>query len=104
MTQYPGKSWDVVQRIRTLKKIEKFLVEKNDPCGELSNVKAIIAAYQKGELEWNDKTTYWGQGRMIAEPYKFSWADFRKFNTAENRGDGGFWVEGVGRGQFPRSI
>ena len=93
----------MVQRIQTLEKIEKFLVEKKDPCKELPNVKAILVAYKNGELEWNDKTTYWGQGRMIAEPFQFAWSDFRKFNTAENRGDGGFWVEGVSCGRFLRS-
>jgi len=32
---------------------------------------------------------------MIAGGEPFSFKTFAKLNTSENRGDGGFWVEGV---------
>ncbi|KAJ6014988.1 hypothetical protein N7540_009579 [Penicillium herquei] len=32
---------------------------------------------------------------MIAGSSIFSWEDFRRLNKKENRGDGGFWVEGT---------
>ncbi|KAJ5733424.1 hypothetical protein N7493_002210, partial [Penicillium malachiteum] len=101
MKQYPGKDWAVIERIGVLEVIEDYLVGIKDPCGELKNVRAIIAAYQSGELEVNGKATYWGQGKMVAGPSVFMMEDFRRYNTAENRGDGGFWVEGMSKSQKP---
>ncbi|KAJ5730256.1 uncharacterized protein N7483_004764 [Penicillium malachiteum] len=94
MAQYPGKDWDVIQRIAILEAIENYLVKEKDPCGELKNVRAIIEAYKNGDLELNGKASYWCQGKMIGGPSVFAWEDFRRLNTEENRGDGGFWVEG----------
>jgi len=78
-----------------LQKIAAHLKKIKDPYKELVNVEAILAAYKAGKLEWNDNATYWCQGKMIAGPSPFSFEDFGKLNTEENRGDGGFWVEGV---------
>ncbi|KAJ5721220.1 uncharacterized protein N7483_009154 [Penicillium malachiteum] len=66
-----------------------------DPAGKVPNVIAIIAAYQSRQLEWDGLTTYWAQGEMIGGPSPFAWSDFRRLNTQENRGNGGFWVEGI---------
>ena len=85
----------MVNRIGCLQRIEKHLIKTEDPCKELPNVRAIIEAYRSGELAWDENTTYWCQGKKIAGPSIFSWDDFRKYNTKENRGHGGFWVEGV---------
>lgn len=97
MKQYPGKTWEVVQRIEALQKIETHLRKIKDPLKELPNVLGVMKAYKKGQLEWEDNqsATYWCQGRMIAGPEQFSFERFRELNTSENRGDGGFWVEGV---------
>ncbi|KAJ5703937.1 hypothetical protein N7493_011075 [Penicillium malachiteum] len=93
--QYRGRSWEVIQRIGSLQIIAAHLEERGDPLGELPNVYAIIWAYENGQLQWDDNATYWCQGRMIAGPSPFSWDDFRSLNTQENRGHGGFWVEGI---------
>ncbi|KAK5806214.1 hypothetical protein VI817_000472 [Penicillium citrinum] len=97
MKQFPGKSWEVIQRLETLRTIQTYLKANDDPCKELPNVGAIIAAYEAGTLEWNDNATYWCQGKMIGGPSPFSFETFHILNTAENRGDGGFWVEGIYR-------
>lgn len=94
-SQNPGKSWEVIQRLESLETIKSHLEEKGDPCKELANVRAIIAAYKADQLQWDDRVTFWCQGKQIAGPFEFSWDDFEKFNTEENRGGGGFWVEGV---------
>lgn len=95
MAQYPGKSWDVVQRLKKLKHIAAYLEDEKDPCKELQNVYAIIAAYETGQLDWKGKATYWCQGQMIYGPKLFSWEDFYALNTKEHRAGGGFWVEGI---------
>lgn len=85
----------MIQRIGALQQIAAQL-KKKDPCKELVNVEAVLEAYESGKLEWNDDATYWCQGKMIAGPSPFSFEDFARLNTDENRGDSGFWVEGVG--------
>lgn len=95
MAQFPGRGWNEINRIGCLQLIEQHLVKTGDPCKELLNVRAIITAYENGELKWDENTTYWCQGKKVAGPSIFSWEDFRKYNTQENRGDGGFWVEGA---------
>ncbi|KAJ5261434.1 hypothetical protein N7478_012029 [Penicillium angulare] len=95
MYQYPGKSSHVIQRIGTLQVIRDHLEKIEDPCGELPNVLTILLAYKAGQLLFDDNATYWAQGRMVGGPSPFSWEDFGRLNTEENRGIGGFWVEGV---------
>ncbi|KAJ5581356.1 hypothetical protein N7450_007657 [Penicillium hetheringtonii] len=95
MKQFFGKSWEVIQRMANLQKIADHLKKIKDPYQELVNVEAILAAYKAGKLEWNDHATYWCQGKMIAGPSPFSFEDFGKLKTDENRGNGGFWVEGI---------
>ncbi|KAJ5108323.1 hypothetical protein N7456_004998 [Penicillium angulare] len=94
MKKHPGKSWEVCQRLADLQGIATYLKSIKDPHRELPNVKAIMAAYEKGKLKWDDNATYWCQGKMIAGPSVFDWQDFGRLNTKENRGDGGFCVEG----------
>ncbi|KAJ5621258.1 hypothetical protein N7528_006041 [Penicillium herquei] len=101
MKQYPGKSWPVIERLGALELIEDHLVGIEDPCGELKNVRAVIAAYQSGELDVDGKATYWGQGKMVGGPSVLIMEDFRRYNTAENRGDGALWVEGIFKSQEP---
>ncbi|KAJ5633553.1 hypothetical protein N7528_001395 [Penicillium herquei] len=90
-----NKDWGVIERLTALRTIADHLEKIKDPHGELPIVMAIIAAYENRELKWDGLTTYWAQGKMIAGPSPFAWSDFRKLNTQENRGNGGFWVEGI---------
>ena len=95
MKQFPGKSWGVIQRMQELRIVEAHLKEIKDPLKELPNVEAVLAAYEAGTLAWDGNATYWCQGKMIDGPAPFSFERFSELNTEENRGDGGFWVEGV---------
>lgn len=95
MEKYPAMGQQEIDRYLSLKRISKHLKKIGDPCKELRNVKAVMAAYQSGELKWNYLATYWCQGKMIEGPSRFLWKDFRRLNNAENRGGEGFWVEGV---------
>ena len=51
MKQYPGKTWEVVQRIEELQKIETHLRKIKDPLKELPNVLGVMKAYKKGQLK-----------------------------------------------------
>lgn len=95
MKQFPGKSWGVIQRMQELRIVEAHLKEIKDPLKELPNVEAVLAAYEAGTLAWDGNATYWCQGKMIDGPAPFSFERFSELNTEANRGDGGFWVEGV---------
>lgn len=97
MASHPGLSLETILRINKLVMIEKQVEEWGDPCKELPNIRAIITAYRAGELVWeaHSRVTYWCNGKCIQGPSEFSWDDFRKLNTKENRAGGGFWIEGV---------
>lgn len=96
MKQFPGKSWETIQRMKDLKMIKSYLEKKGDPHKELRNVRAVMRAYESGDLKSDGNATYWCRGKMIAGPKPFEMDDFKKLNTPKNRGSGGFWVEGVG--------
>lgn len=87
--------WETIQRLATLTDIAKDLTENGDPYKELENVLAIISAYENNMLRFDGQVTYWCQGKQLEDPKAFDWADVRRLNTEENRGDGGFWIEGV---------
>lgn len=95
MAEYPGVSWEVAQRLKTLKGIEEFVKGDGDKFNMMSNVLAIRKAYLSGDLQWNKGlVTYWSNGNKLAEPRPFMWNEFLELNRAHN-GDKGFWVEGV---------
>lgn len=88
--------WNTIQRLENLKIIKAKLIEQNDPCRELENIEAIIAAYESRELTFGDSTTYWCRGENLGETKGIDWEMFKRLNTKENRHGCGFWVEGVG--------
>ncbi|KAJ6109401.1 hypothetical protein N7486_001636 [Penicillium sp. IBT 16267x] len=86
----------VAQRLHSLYRILKDLTENGDDVEQIPNAKAIIAAYESGELEWFDdnRVTYWHKGKQICEPKEWDTDDFVK--AARKANGKGFWVEGVG--------
>ncbi|KAJ5088574.1 hypothetical protein N7456_012190 [Penicillium angulare] len=88
-----GLSWDVVQRINTLKALRKGL-RRSDPNKQLSNVKAILAAYRTKSLEWTGLVTYWSKGVQLSQPRPFDWDEHDVINM-HHKADKSFWVEGV---------
>lgn len=94
MQKYGGVDWDTAHRLRNLEIIARKLMEDNDPCRELVNVNAVIAAYKSKKLKFGH-TSYWAQGKILAESPMLDFDIFRALNTEKNRGKGGFWVEGV---------
>ena len=93
----PGLSWEVIQRLESLKFVQRGLEEGEDAGEQLSNVNSIIAAYRSGQLQWHKGpiVTYWSRGVQLCEPKEFSWDDFERINK-EHDGWKAFWVEGVG--------
>lgn len=90
-----GLSWEVVQRLDTLKKIQKSLEEHGDSNENLANVSALMAAYRSKKLEWHsdDTVTYWVHGKLIEGPRKIDMKELLALN--QQAGNKGFWVEGV---------
>lgn len=90
-----GLSWEVVQRLDSLKKIQKSLEEHGDRNKNGPNVSALIAAYRSKELEWfsDDTVTYWAHGKKIGGPKKINMKELLALST--KAGSKGFWVEGV---------
>ncbi|KAJ5101168.1 hypothetical protein N7456_007220 [Penicillium angulare] len=96
---YPDLSEETINRLDQLDMIEQTLFHNKDPFGELKNVQAIIAAYQSKEMEVDGNASYWCDGKRLDEVRRpFSWKDFRRLNTEENRNGGGFWAEGMFNG------
>lgn len=92
--QHNGLDWDSIQRLKELRSIKES-VEKRDPCKEIKNINAIIAAYESGALKFDGSATYWCQGKMLGKAAGFDITHVQELNTEKNRGDGGFWAEGV---------
>ncbi|KAJ6031013.1 hypothetical protein N7540_001745 [Penicillium herquei] len=94
---YSRKTYEAKIKILKAQKanVDCTLGREKRSIGRAANVRAIINAYETGQLGWEENATYWCQGRMIAGPSPFSWSDFRRLNTKTNRANGGFWVEGV---------
>ncbi|KAJ5779239.1 hypothetical protein N7457_006959 [Penicillium paradoxum] len=88
-----GLSWEVVQRLDCLKKIQDSL-EQEDPGNNLPNVRGIIAAYRTQQLTWNENfVTYWSNGNLLAGPRQLDMKEL--YGLSAKHGPKGFWVEGV---------
>ncbi|KAJ5152026.1 hypothetical protein N7492_010321 [Penicillium capsulatum] len=89
-----GLSWEVVQRLDSLKFIERRLLEKGEGEAELPNIRAIMKAYRTRQLEWTGEITYWSNGRMVGG--RADWDPDDCLAVANREGSGrGFWLEGV---------
>lgn len=92
-----GLSWEVVQRLHSLKGIETWLSDREDDVKLLSTIKEIKDAYRSGKLGWNHGlVTYWSHGQQISQPRPFNWDEFTRINKMHD-GNEGFWVEGVSK-------
>ncbi|KAJ5096847.1 hypothetical protein N7456_007568 [Penicillium angulare] len=94
-----GLSWEVVQRLDSLKFLEKRCKEDTEgiyPYNEV-NIKAIMAAYRSGEIEWyhGAKVTIWFRGEFIDGPIEFNETTISRLYDAFG-GEHGIWVEGYG--------
>ncbi|KAJ5497512.1 hypothetical protein N7463_009499 [Penicillium fimorum] len=88
-----GLSWEIVQRLDSLKKLEQILGRKDDD-DNLSNVKALMAAYRSGDLGWDrDLVSYWLNGKRLTGPKKLNIQELYSLST--EHGPKGFWVEGI---------
>lgn len=89
-----GLSWKVVQRLHSLKRIQKSFRELGNDNGNTSNVEAIMAAYRSGDLVWDSNSvTFWVHGKLIGGPRKWKMDEFLTFS--KEHGSLGVWVEGV---------
>lgn len=89
-----GLSWEVVQRLDSLKRVQKSFDELGNDSGNIPNVKAIMAAYRSGDLVWDaNSVTYWAHGKLIGGPRKNDVDEFLAFS--KEHGPHGVWVEGV---------
>ncbi|KAJ5402555.1 uncharacterized protein N7487_008451 [Penicillium crustosum] len=90
-----GLSWEVVQRLDSLKRVQKSFDELGNDSGNIPNVKAIMAAYRSGDLVWDaNSVTYWAHGKLIGGPRKNDVDEFLAFS--KEHGPHGVWVEGIG--------
>ncbi|KAJ5813132.1 hypothetical protein N7447_010155 [Penicillium robsamsonii] len=88
-----GLSWEIVQRLDSLKKLERSL-EDEDEDNNLSNVRALMTAYRSGKLIWDrESVSYWSNGGLIAGPKKLNIQEL--YSLSAKHGPTGFWVEGV---------
>ncbi|KAJ5356985.1 hypothetical protein N7517_011594 [Penicillium concentricum] len=88
-----GLSWEIVQRLDCLKKLQRSF-EARDDDDNLSNVKAIMTAYRSGKLIWDrDSVSYWSKDKLIAGPKKLDMQEF--YSLSAKHGPKGFWVEGI---------
>lgn len=95
MKEYPGLSWEAVQRISQLKAIGRWLEGNGDKFKLIPTVLAVINSYESGDLEWNaGLVSYWSHGQKVAEPRPFKAEEFMKLSK-EYKGNEGFWVEDV---------
>jgi len=90
-----GLSFDVVQRLNSLKIIKNDLETRGDPDEQLSNVRALLKAYREGKLNWSKgMVTYWSNGLQLNTPSKFNRKIHEKM-LKENNTTKSWWVEGV---------
>ncbi|KAJ5172243.1 hypothetical protein N7492_004836 [Penicillium capsulatum] len=91
-----GLSFEVVQRLDYLKRIQRDHRRLGDRYEQLPNVTALIQAYRSGQLEWSKerKVTFWSKGRQVLRLTQFDWDRFENV-ARENDGWKGFWVEGL---------
>lgn len=96
MKEYPGLDFLVIQRIKQLDEIAKWLTETKNPYEFLTIVKNVKQEYMNGTLQMNPGlVTYWSKGKRICEPRPYSDAEFTAI-SGEHDGSKAFWVEGVG--------
>ncbi|CAI7652564.1 unnamed protein product [Penicillium crustosum] len=89
-----GLSWEVVQRLDSLKRVQKSFYELGNDSDNIPNVKAIMAAYRSGDLVWDaNSVTYWAHGKLIGGPRKNDVDEFLAFS--KEHGPHGVWVEGT---------
>ncbi|KAF4766475.1 hypothetical protein N7455_005476 [Penicillium solitum] len=89
-----GLSWEVVQRLDSLKKIQASFDELGNDNGNTPNVKAIMAAYRSGDLVWDaNSVTYWAHGKLMASAKQMDMDEFLAFS--KKYGPHGVWVEGM---------
>ncbi|KAK4867624.1 hypothetical protein LT330_001134 [Penicillium expansum] len=89
-----GLSWEVVQRLDSLKKVKQSFDELGQDNGNTSNVLAIMDAYRSRRLVWDEnKVTYWVHGKMVAGPKKMDMEEF--LTLSQELGPHGIWVEGM---------
>lgn len=92
----------MIQRLESLAGIEQWLMDRNDDCELLPNVRAIAAAYRAGHLDWvQGLVTYWYDGKPLTHPRPYSPKEFLEIASAIGGGVTGFWVEGVSDSQNP---
>ncbi|KAJ5647192.1 hypothetical protein N7490_003564 [Penicillium lividum] len=108
MSNFPGRSWEVVQRLEGLLGMLDHLQRNGDDHKQMQNLAGLIMAYKKGKLQWNQGlVTYWSHGIQLCEPRPLDWDEFLRLNEQHDVHEG-FWVEGVNRprpaGQFPTVI
>ncbi|KAJ5446667.1 hypothetical protein N7445_001488 [Penicillium cf. griseofulvum] len=95
MAAEPGLSWPVVQRLEDLKLTLAWLEEGKDVHKMVDTVKAIMAQYRAGGLDWHpDFVTYWHAGVQLCLPRPFHWDEYRYIHD-KSQGHEGFWVEGI---------
>ncbi|KAF7715898.1 Uncharacterized protein PECH_005765 [Penicillium ucsense] len=103
-TENSSLSFSTVVQIKNLENLRDYLEEEGDPHEQLVNVRALIKAYRKKLLLWEDgKVTYWSKGECIHGPVDFdrTFEDVKKYNE-QCRGTS-FWVEGLnGPGSVPQ--
>ncbi|KAJ5531981.1 hypothetical protein N7494_008533 [Penicillium frequentans] len=89
----PGLDWIVIQRIETLKEIDKWLEEGGDKSKLRGNVKAVTDAYKAKKLEWTPGlVTYWSKGVQVSQPRP--WVIEENATIAMHfGGNEDFWVE-----------
>lgn len=102
MGNYPGLSWNVVNRIIQLEGVAKHL-EGRHHAGRKSEyerfqtVLAIKQAYQEGDLDLHEgHVTYWSGARRLCEPRPYEYAEMMAIHGRHGK-EGVFWVEEVGR-------
>ena len=95
MDRYPGRSYEVAQRLDELSDIQKHLILEEDEFDQLPNVRALMLHYKTGKLQWNEGlVTYWSHGKQLCQPRPFKWDEFFRVNK-KYKGYRSFWVEGV---------
>ncbi|KAJ5358668.1 uncharacterized protein N7496_011081 [Penicillium cataractarum] len=98
MGNYPGLSWNVVNRIIQLQGVAKHLEGRHQAGREgeyerFQTVLAIKKAYQEGDLDLHEGlVTYWSKGRRLCEPRPYEYAEMMAINGRHGK-EGGFWVE-----------
>lgn len=92
--------WDVIRRLKCLSVIEEELEGSNANPGQLANIKALIAAYQRtgtNGLKWGEgPITYWVRGSATTDMAgtHFSWAELLRLQRLPEI-NGGVHIEGV---------